>query len=44
MNAKDLEALERRAFAADWDAGLFRHSGWLLTHGITDIRPGFEEA
>ena len=41
---KIADSVERHAFAAGWEAGLLRYSGWLLTHGITDIRPGFEEA
>jgi hypothetical protein len=40
----DAKTIVRDAFAAGWNAGLLRYSGWLLTHGITDIRSGFEEA
>ena len=40
----DLEALQRDAFVAGWDAGLCHYSGCLVTHGVTDIRPGLEEA
>jgi hypothetical protein len=41
---KTKEADERKAFAAGWDALCRRYSGLFVTHGITDIRPGFEEA
>jgi hypothetical protein len=39
-----IEAGEREAFAAGWNAFLATHSGLLMAHGIKDFRLGFEEA
>jgi hypothetical protein len=35
---------ERTAFAAGWDAFLEKYGGLLVAHGITDFRPGFDQA
>ena len=39
-----IQAGEREAFAAGWNAFLATHSGLLMAHGIKDFRLGFEEA
>ena len=39
-----IQAGEREAFAAGWNAFLATHSGLLMAHGIKDFRIGFEEA
>jgi hypothetical protein len=39
-----IQAGEREAFAAGWNAFLATHSGLLIAHGIKDFRLGFEEA
>jgi hypothetical protein len=39
-----MQAKEAEAFRAGWDACAMRHSGLFLTHGISDLRPGFMEA
>ena len=41
---KSKEADGRQAFTAGWEAFFNRYSALLISHGITDIRPGFEEA
>jgi hypothetical protein len=39
-----IQASERKAFTAGWNAFLATHSGLLITHGIKDFRIGFEQA
>ena len=39
-----IQASEREAFAAGWNAFLATHSGLLIAHGIKDFRIGFEQA
>ncbi len=39
-----IQAGEREAFAAGWNAFLATHSGLLIAHGIKDFRIGFEAA
>jgi len=39
-----IQAGEREAFAAGWNAFLATHSGLLMAHGIKDFQIGFEEA
>jgi hypothetical protein len=39
-----IQASEREAFAAGWNAFLAAHSGLLIAHGIKDFRIGFEQA
>jgi len=39
-----IQASEREAFAAGWNAFLATHSGLLIAHGIKDFRIGFEAA
>ena len=39
-----IQAGEREAFAAGWNAFLATHSELLMAHGIKDFRIGFEQA
>jgi hypothetical protein len=39
-----IEAGQREAFTAGWNAFLATHSGLLIAHGIKDFRIGFEAA
>src|SRR6267378_2170172 len=39
-----IQAGEREAFTAGWNAFLATHSGLLIAHGIKDFRIGFESA
>ena len=39
-----IQASEREAFAAGWNAFLATHSGLLIAHGVKDFRIGFEPA
>jgi hypothetical protein len=39
-----IQADQREAFTAGWNAFLATHSGLLIAHGIKDFRIGFEEA
>jgi len=42
--ADSIQAGEREAFAAGWNAFLATHRGLLIAHGIKDFRIGFEQA
>jgi hypothetical protein len=39
-----IQACEREAFAAGWNAFIARHPSFLISHSITDTRAGFEDA
>ncbi len=39
-----IQAREREAFAAGWDAFIERHPSFLISHSITDTRAGLEDA
>jgi hypothetical protein len=41
---ESIQAGEREAFTAGWNAFLATHSGLLIAHGIKDFRIGFESA
>jgi hypothetical protein len=41
---ESIQAGEREAFAAGWNAFLATHSGLLIAHGIKDFRIGFQQA
>jgi hypothetical protein len=39
-----IQAGEREAFAAGWNAFVARHSSFLISHSIADTRAGLEQA
>jgi len=39
-----IQACEREAFAAGWNAFIARHPSFLISHSITDTGAGFEDA
>jgi hypothetical protein len=39
-----IQAGEREAFAAGWNAFVARHSSFLISHSIADTRTGLEQA